>query len=431
MYRHVWSSILQFYDYFVTHITPGPQSTSYFVAMLLLPTSLLIPPSTLSHKQLCGLFLPLIYACQLHSFIQMRAVDVLGVDLALWSFNFLAFRDPRRTFKRVRMKEKSEEAYPSKLSSRISWVLTLMVSFRYSTWKIGEPSHDRTQPPKTLDRAVYLKHAFRTVAQSYFLFDLASSYVQTDPYFKYPMGIDAAFPNPTVATPRILALLRRLPPRFVRASTIAAQLYSAVSLTFALPTMLAVALHVIGVLPVLEEWSPHNWPLFFGSFSVVSRQGLRGLWGSWWHQTNRQLTSTPGRALNGFLGIPTSSAMGYTSLVVSAFFFSGVTHMGLVPPEPLRTTVSANTMRCYIGAFFWAQIPGFGIELVGERVFRKIFFKPPQPIIETLVLSWTIAWLCLTLPLLGVPFRELGYWEGYPVPISPIRGLLGNGWTTW
>lgn len=434
------SSNLQFYDSIITHVVPGPNNISYFVAMLLLPTALLIPPSILSHRQLYSLFLPLIYACQLHSYFQMGCIDVLSVDLALWSYCLLAFRDPRRTFKRVRVKSKSsvaqsaepergqvwDEAYPEDFWSRIPWVLTLMVSFRYTNWKIGEPSHDHAQPCKGLTRRKYLKSVSISMLQNYLLLDLAAAYLQTDPYFFQRMSIDTPFPPSTPETSAVFAPLKLLPPRLVRASTIAAQTYAAVNILFTLPALLGVAL---GILP--DEWSPHTWPMAFGSFSAVSTKGIRGLWGSWWHQANRHITSTPGRGLNDLLGISTSSTLGFASLVTSAFFFSGVTHIGLIPPQPLAPDVSVNEMKLHMGALFWVQIAGFGIEFIFTSLFRTYISRLPSWVTRCFVIIWTATWLCMTLPLLTLPFRGMNYWEAYPVPISPAQGLQGKGWFTW
>lgn len=432
------SSSLQSYQHTITHVVPGPNNISYFIAMFLLPVALLIPPSILSHRQLCFLFLPLIYAFQIHAFTQMGSIDVLGIDLALWSYNLLAFRDPRRTFRRVRVKSKSsklvetkgsqvwEEPYPSDLKSRIPWVLTLMVSFRFTNWKIGEPSHDSTQPGKGLPRGEFIKWMSISMLQNYLLLDVSAAYVQTDPYFFQPISIDTPFPLSTTETYAAFAPLKLLPPRLVRASAIAAQLYAAVNILFMLPALLGV---VLGILP--DEWSAHTWPRFFGPFSAVSTKGIRGLWGTWWHQMNRQITSTPGRGLNDLLGISTSSTLGFASLMTSAFFFSGVTHIGLIPPQPLASDVSVNEMRLHMGALFWVQIAGFGIELVVTSLLRKYISRLPSSLSRVLTLLWTASWLCVTLPLVALPFRGMNYWEAYPVPLSPAQGLLGKGWFPW
>ena len=441
----LWSALTQFYDHLTHHIIAGPQSISWFVPFLLLPTALLIPPSILSHRQLCVLFLPAIYAYQVHAWLQIGGIEVLSMTLTLWAFVLLALRDPRRTYRRLRVQvpraadepsgkrqeEFVEERYPEDLGKRVQWVLTLLVSIRLTGWKNGDPSHDKTQPPKILSRSAFLRHALGILAKSYLIMDATSCYVHTDPYFHASnMSVDAPFPPPTPGMPTLLIILRLLPPRVLRSAILAGQVYAMVTSMFYLPTPPAVGLNAIGILP--DEWSPHTWPVFFGKFSAVGERGLRGLWGSWWHHMNRQITTTPSRALIQVLGISTSSTLGYAILTVSTFFLSGVIHMGMIPPQPETKLMSANAMRLYVGAFFWAQIPAFGAEMVVSRMVAKLLPRIAHwEATKVLVLVWVAGWLCLTLPLLTVPFREIRYWHYCSVPISLLRGLVGKGWTTW
>lgn len=435
-------SFLVFYDHLTTHVVPGPRSVSYFVPVILLISALLIPPSILTHRQLAVLFLPLIYLFQFHAWFKMGGVDVISVDLVLWSFTLLACQDPRNTFKRIRVRAKSpaiaekggnnpsqnwEQPYPSNFLSRIHWVCSLLLSFRFTDWKIGSPSHDQTQPPKRMGRGAFLTNASFTVLSSYLLLDIACSYVQTDPFFAQRMAIDEPFSQHQSTASSAINVLKLLPPRLVRSSCLAAQIYASVTLAFALPTLPAVILNALGILP--DEWSPQNWPVIFGPFSALTTKGLRGLWGSWWHQMNRQFTLSPARSINQVAGIANESSLGYANLVIVSFLFSGVQHMGLVPPRPLDTEISANEIRLYWAAFFWVQIPGFAIDIVISRLLENLAL--PRLVNKVLVLTWLVVWLSLSLPFLAVSFRGLGYWHVYPLPISPLQGLTGKQWLMW
>lgn len=440
------AEVAEFYEHLTHHIVPGPNSYSYFVPFLLLPLALLTPPSVLSRSQLAFLFLPAIFACQIHSWYA-AGIDVISVDLALWSFVLLVCRDPRKTHRRIWISTPSdsgenrpsetvedivvEEAYPEKLAERIPWVFTLLVSLRLTGWKIGDPSHDKTQPPARLSRSAFLRHAVKTVVQSYLILDAAAFYAWTDPYFTTSgMEVDQPFPPPNAQMATWLVTLRLLPPRFLRSCVLAGQTYAMVTGMFYVPLIPMVGLNAVGILPY--EWSPHTWPLPFGRFSAIPERGLRGLWGDWWHGVNRQFTAPPGRSLAQALGIPTKSITGFALLMISAFFFSGVMHMGLIPPEPETSLLSARWMRLHIAGFFWAQIPAFGLELaVSKLVARFIPQALDWSVTRALVIAWTAAWLCLTLPLLAVPFRELGYWHYHPLPVSLLQGLSGKGLWTW
>ena len=443
--RSQWSDLVQFYDHLTRHIVPGPRSISYFIPFLLLPVALLIPPSVMSHRQLYLVFLPLIYACQIHAWLQIGGLEVISLTLTLWSFALLVLRDPRRTHRRIRQTAQSgtgtdseewrkalvEEGYPENLAKRIPWVLTLLVSVRLAGWKIGDPSHDRTQPTPRLTRVAFSKHALIIIAQAFAILDITSCYVLTDPYFVTPgMSVDEPLPPLSNDLPTVLNTVRMLPPRLLRSTVIAGQVYAMVTSMFYLPTIPILGLNATGVLP--DEWSPHTWPVFFGSFSAVGARGLRGLWGSWWHHLNRYITATPGRELAHVIGIPTTSSLGYCFLTVSAFSLSGVIHMGMIPPEPESSLMSVNMMRLYLAAFFWAQIPAFQIELVVSKlVATSVPSAPRFPTTRIFVLLWVAGWLSLTLPLLSVPFREIGYWRYFPLPVSLFRGLAGEGWLTW
>ena len=448
---------------FVTHAVPGPNSFSYFVPFLLLPTALLIPPSILSHVQLCSLFLPVIYGCLFHAWFKMGCTDVISMDVALWSLNLLALQDPRRAFRSIQIRTESptgkthedetpgkaaiigppppanqygsthtrqdvwEESYPSELSKRVPWVLSLIVSIRLRDWKIGVSSHDKLQPSSRLSRASFLKHALAIILQGYIIMDTAGLYVETDPYFsRSNMSIDASFPHHPPSISSTLAMVRMLPPRLVRASVVAAQTYATVTLLFFIPTLPLLALNALGLLP--DQWSPQAWAVFFGPVSAVARKGVRGLWGEWWHQEMRQMVSTPGRSLNRLLNISTSSILGYAVLTASSFLFSGIIHIGLVPPQPKYATLSANKIRLHIIAFFWVQILAFGVELLASKLSQRYLPAVRRTILAKIIaVTWTAAFLCYTLPILAVALRELGLWQVHPVPVSIWRGITGNG----
>ena len=446
-----WSSLCTFYNHLTLHIIPGPRSLSYFIFILLLPCALLIPPTVLSHRQLGFTFLPLIVACEIHAWQASGVLDVISTTVLQWSLVLLICYDPRRDFKRVWWEETKvpnggqetqktslvvrEKAYPKNFSERIPWVLTLLVSIRLVGWRTGDSFHDKRQPtPRGVTKIAFLRHALGISVLNYILVDISAYYARTDPYFTTSeTKVDAPFSNMTTApgvAGIIFDLIRQLPPRLVRSSILAAHIYGLVAGGFYPATFPVLGLNALGIVP--DEWSPHTWPMFFGSFSAVQARGLRGLWGSWWHQMNRQIDATPGRVLADNMGVGKGSLSRKMIVTVVAFGFSGWMHMGMIPPKPLVTKVTPQEMRSNVAAFFWVQPVGFAVEVVVTMALDKIAPKAKHwPVSSLVVLVWVSAWLCLTLPLLTVPFRELGYWTVYPIPFSIVSRLAGDGYWTW
>ena len=338
-----------------------------------------------------------------------------------------------------------EEAYPETLGERMSWVLALLPSLRLSNWRIGHPAHDKEQPITPLSPKTYLTHAFILLVQSYLIIDITSYFTAYDPYF-HVSGTSITAPLPPLlfstttfltdsTTQPFISILQHawaiLPPRLLRASVLALQPYALITQGGSLPTIPIVLLSSLNLWP--REWSPHTWPLFFGPFSSVYERGLRGVWGSWWHQTNRYLAS-PGRWVADLWGWKGYGK--YACEVTSAFGLSGVMHMGLVPPFPLGTEVSALEMRMCVAGFFWVQVLGIGGEVLVVDMLGRLFGgwkarsvgRMGMKVRKIVTLMWVVLWFSYTLPLLAVPGRELGYWAYGPLPVSLVRRCVCEGW---
>ena len=486
-------TVFSFYAYIINHVVPGPNNISYFLPFILLPLALCIPPSILSHQQLYLVFLAAIYALQIHSWLLMHGIDVISINLSLGSFVLLICWDPRKDFRRIhpmindqllekrlngdprhikapnkeitaaedstkeRQRDETllnldspsqgsslperdsrtsaywEEPYPSDIRKRVIWVLNLILSWRFPSWLICNPFHDRMQPPTGTTRASFLWFALFSTVEGYLILDLTSLYTRHDPYFRHShTGISSPPPlPPSGSIPSIIAILWTfLPPRLLRVSILALQLYALIPRLFALPALIPLLLNYLSIVP--DSWSPHAWPPFFGPFSAITTRGLRGLWGQWWHQMNRYLHSTPGAWLAERLGLQHGGKARYVALLSSGFGFSGIMHMGLIPPFPLSTEYSAMEMRMYVAGFFWAQIPAILFEVAVAECMKSVSPRWMEGKVARLVtLFWVAAWLSLCLPMVTIPFRELGYWTYAPMPISLVGGITGHGWWTW
>lgn len=439
------------YQYLVTHIVPGPKSLSYFVPLLLLLVALSIPPWILTKGQLCALFLPVITAAVVHAWTAMGCVDVISVDILLHSYFLLLFNDPRGKFRRIVARSKTRQAingkndfsnghvtepqsiisyveqpYPRRLSERLPWVGDLLISIRLANWTIGVSSHDAQQPALP-DRQTHLRFIATAILQTltgYLVLDLTTAWTQHDPYFwTHGLSIDSPLPAPWT--------LVVLPPRFVRCTVLALQAWASVGQQFQLPCAIPVALHYFGLIP--DTWSPHLQAPFFGRFSDIfsSNQfgAVRLFWGRYWHQTMRTYCSGPGIWLANLLNLERRGGSRYFLLAFTTFFLSGVVHMGLVPPQPLHASVSANNIRLFVAAFFWIQPIAFGIEMLVTAMLRRR--QVSKGVYIALNIFWFVSWCCVALPLVGEAGRQLGYWRIWPVPLSPWRKLYRGSWKAW
>jgi hypothetical protein len=439
------------YNKLVNQIVPGPQSLSYFLPLLILPLAFCIPPWIASKQTLCMVTLPIITASLIHAWIVMGGIDVISFDLLLHAYHLLLFNDPRRDFKRmieipktVLVKTQTsgldntgkdepttkyiEQPYPTKWSERLPWIGTLLISMRFIDWKIASPSHDTKQParhPHPPSHFRFISTAVLRTITGYIVMDLTSAWTQQDPYFKtFGVGVDSALPGSTG--------LSLVPPRLLRSTVMALQVWASVGQQFQLPCILPVVLHYFGYIP--DAWSPHLWPPFFGSFASIftspsSLAAIRGFWGRYWHQTLRFYCSSLGVWSADKLNLRRKSWKRYALLSGTTFFFSGVVHIGLVPPNPMFAMVTTNHIRWLILSFFWLQPVGFAVEMLASRGLRRIAGSRVGLQKEMLVMVnvvWFVGWCCFVLPLLGEAGRNLGYWRVWPVPVSLWKGVRGG-----
>lgn len=450
------------YDYLTHHIVPGPQSLSYFIPLLLLPLALLVPRSVLSRWQSIGLFMPVVAAATVHACLAIGGVDVVSIDTLLWCLVLLALKDPWEDFRRIRNpnfddekrpqdssateqidlncelklaapgpsggRSHDEQPYPHNLRQRLPWVGTLLVSIRLNNWRIRTPSHDKhqPQPPAFPTRKAFVLHGLLCFARGYLILDLTRAYVAHDPYF-HSTTIPITSPLPFSAP--------YIPPHIVRTAVIGLQAWALILHQVYLPCLVPVALHAMGL--IADEWSPHFWPPYFGHPDVVLMYGVRGFWGKYWHQTMRFTSSQPGYALADLLHLQPGGMARYAIITAITFGLTGVVHMGLVPPEPLHSTIPANEIRLLVAGFFWVQpVAMLGEMLVARAAVRANGLEYWQDGIGRRLRlvgngMWAVAWFSCSIMLLGEAGRQLGYWRHWIVPVSLWRGLRGQGWVAW
>jgi len=488
------------YLHLVNHITPGPQSLTYFITLFLLPIPLLISPAVLSHRAICFTFFPVLIACLAHAWYVMRGTDVISTSALLWAIFFWAVKDPRREFRMLVKRKPGRQHVPGTTSSsekkkslpndslpkqdqieydvvpwpqefryRLPWVTSLLISLRLIDWKINEFSHDKCQPTHTTGKRhwPFIRDALLRAIFSYIALDLTSSFIQTDAYFHdFSISINSPLPlyqnGPTLLT----AIYNVLPPLFLRTVMIATQAYCLISQQFHLPMIPLVILHHLDLWP--DALSPHLWPTYFGPVTSILDHGLTGFWGKYWHQMTRWTFSGPGPSIADFLGfkrsssshkIPNGHANGvagaktsdkavgaeakrikivrFAILTMVAFFNSGLVHAGLVPPEPLRATLSANYIRLLLGGFFWIQPFGIAFEMAASYALASVVRKSwresqaGRTAKRALNLVWIAVWSCVAFPLLGEVARQLRWCGYYTVPMSGLKWIRGEEWVMW
>jgi hypothetical protein len=426
----------QLYFDLITTIVPGPASLTYFVPLLLLPLGLLVPPSVLSHTQLYAIILPISTLATASAWYDLGGNDVISTDCLYLTFFLYFFKDPRRDFRRIiRPQECDErgipkdtaptdsnlnslEAYPDTLSGRLTWAMMLPQSRPLHDWLIGNPGHDRRalqafRHPSRFEFA--LDGCSRLVPVLFLLMPLSKQLASGDPYFSDPRwSIFSPIESGISGEGKIAGLMRVALPLFMlRPLVMAMYAYSLLITMFLPPMLLAVSLSAARVIP--EKWSPHTWRPHFGPFSAVTRYGVRGFWGRWWHQQMRHIVSEPGRWFSvkcGLVGNGWRKTARYMLICASAFFLSGITHSGLVPPNPRFATVSANELRLELAGFFWVQPVGIGFELlVLEPGLRML---PMRGLRSCLRVVWMACFLCYSCTYLVLPFGQLGYWHIIP-----------------
>lgn len=434
----------------ITTVVPGPASWSYFIPLLLLPLGLLIPPSTLSHRQLCAIVLPTSIAATLHAWSAIGGNDVISTDCLYMTLFLYFFKDPRRSFRhavrlscndsrdlnklqangnnenaKINTKPFTLEAYPITFKGRLTWAMTLPQSRPLHDWIIGNPGHDRRvlRPVQHPNRSAFTMDVLSRLLPVVFVFlPLSRQLASNDPYFSV-RAWSSLDPIKSVSSDdgKIAGLFRAsMPLSMLRPLIMAMYAYSLLLMLFLPPMLIPVFLNTICLLP--DEWSPHTWRPHFGPLSAITDHGIRGFWGQWWHQQMRHIVSEPGRWLAAKLRLADNGwqkTVKYMLICASAFTLSGITHSGMVPPRPKFATVGVKALRLSLASFFWIQPVGIAVELFVLEPALRTLPSSVRVLRGLLRFVWTVFFMCSACTLLVVPFDQLGYWDIIPPEYLP------------
>jgi len=332
-----------------------------------------------------------------------------------------------------------DEAWPPPIYERLRWVLNLVSSDRLARWKTGNARHDAKQYNRTPTRRKFCLDLVPQLVTASLFISGATMLSRHDPYFKAPhLSSMTSSYTPPISAPKTVQLIYSLLPAFaVRPLAIGFFGWALVTIEFALLAPPAVFLNYLTGLPP-DNWSPHTLPPYFGSFTDGALDnGVRGLWGTFWHAHLQNMILAPGKVLARAIGVDKKNEqgkqhwLGYALPMTSAFIFSGVIHMGMVPRNPAFqvSNVGPWSLRWRIASVFWFQPVGVAIEMAMGKAIKSVVPKQYKnekgqineenvvirTLFRTVRLGWVLTWLCCSAPFIALPFADLAFWN-IPTP---------------
>jgi hypothetical protein len=331
------------------------------------------------------------------------------------------------------------QSYPTNsLRDRIDWVFDLIFNFRGPGWNwevssnpslpahvkmgLGEPVDIKSMQIKSsvgIKRFTSHSELLRTQIPrfilGYLLLDAWKVILMKDPYFilgpndfSLPPYLSSLSPNTITMIRKVISLLA---------------IITSIETIFLAPIFVCLLLGPNVFNARGEYW---QYPTTWGSFENITKRGLQGLWGGWWHQTFRYAFAAPTNLLikHNILA-PKSQATKLFGLVV-AFGMSGFLHASGSYTQ-LPTTIPLNLVL-----FFMLQAVGIMIQSSFCEYFNAWIRKLPMNVRTSGNFAFAFTWLYCTCPLLIDDFARGGVWLFQPVPISPLRALgYGEPGDSW
>ena len=311
---------------------------------------------------------------------------------------------------------------------RLDWVTDLVTNFRGVGWahqisgtlpppphiqaSLGHPNQPPGDKHKYPTRMSLLRSNLPTFLLCYITLDVLKALTSRDPYF---WSLPSSSPSP-FSYPRASRLVLSLIFTYT----------SLLNIFVLAPLGLACLLgpRILG-----EHASPWLYSPYFGHPVQIWQKGLAGFWGQWWHQLFRYAFEATGEFIGGdVLGLEKKSQLGSIVRVVIAFLCSSTLHAC----ASYTTLGNTKPMR---GAFAFFAVQPIGIvaqrALTGWMRKRGLRDKIPAWVRGTGNILAILGWCWLTGPLVADDFAAGGIWLYEPVPISLVRGMLGEGWWRW
>ena len=323
------------------------------------------------------------------------------------------------------------QCLPSNLGHRLNWVFDLVCSLRGPRWSyqvsglappppqiqasLADPALKAPTPESYLTNADLLRYNLPYFFILLIILDGLKSLAMQDPYF-WSLGSQTSSPFPY--------------PRFSRTMMSATMVYFSLQGVFLLGPL------VFGVLLGPGWIGEHSWPWmytpFYGSIREISKHGLAGAWGRWWHQLFRFAFEQAGDFAAWLLGGDANgwgkkSRKGLILRTVIAFTLSGTLHAcasytSMLSTKPLHSLI-----------FFAIQPIGlFGQKAATDWMTRNGWRRRiPWWLREAGNVVFVFVWFYITGPIVADDFAATGIWLYEPVPFSIFRGCSGQGWWFW
>ena len=347
------------------------------------------------------------------------------------SANFLFLYEPSRQFKRaIAIPETSTphsgdidksqtairwQSMPKPTLERVAWTLDLLGSLRGLHWSYGRP-FDR---PSIFDSRVDLRKgtSFQSSVCRFLLLclgiDCLKEVTARDPYFWGNMDSDS------LKTHQVSPIVSELIKSY-RMFVSFLVLYLSIELFSTAGFLIFVKIlgpSIAG--PWGHEWAYHPQ---FGSFEKLRTQGLRGWWGSCWHQLFRLTITSPARGMVTALQSKRDGAAAQAIQTTLPFLISGGIH------ACGSHTMWGPTRPSKPFLFFVLQPLGLALQAFGRRSmsYFKISKRISEPVGQFSNIAFTALWLLKTFPLLADDFARGGLFLTEPFPISVMQ-LLGLG----
>lgn len=401
-------------------------------------------------------------------------VGLIMVWWLVWSSTLLFFNDAERNFRRIERAQShgiqgaasqqnghasnkthkpSEtlgrsgtlvwQPYPRSFMHRLGWVLALVLNMRGPDFNFrissldplppqlkakNDPIDDKRVCPQATAR---IRAAFIRFFVAYLAIDILKLTMIWDPYFMGIVSAPPPFPlNHLSDIPGLIRLYRSL--LSGTGVYFALQLVTALNPMFflGLSTAFPNAFRAITATPLDEPWL---YAEQFGPLNAVLDEGLTGTWGKWWHQIFRFGFVSTGKWTLSLLPSAISSrrSVRRTIITIVAFGVSGAIHgFGSYTQLSNETRPITETFL-----FFILQPVGMFIQdiwnLTVVAQLNRNGLSPPRWLRRIGNVAFVISWLLFSGNRIADDFAKGGMWLTEPLPISPLRGLIGQGWNCW